>query len=62
MIAMGSPRAGTERGESIITFKYNDISSGWDQYGSMLQGLSSGEAGGCLISFSNPGYTMVVGR
>ena len=58
---MGPPKGGTKvGGGSILAFKYNDI-SGWDQYGSMVQGLPWGAAG-YLISISNTEYTMVVGR
>ena len=58
---MGSPKGGTYKGGSILAFKYNVISSGWDPYGSMVQGLSSGEAAGYSISLSGTGSTMVVG-
>jgi len=61
VIAMGSPKGGTYQGGSILAFKYNVISSGWDPYGSMVRGLSSGVAAGYSISLSGTGSTMVVG-
>jgi len=60
VIAMGSPKGGTNGGGSILAFKYNGI-SGWDLYGSMIQGLTSGEAAGFAVSLSGNGSTIVVG-
>ena len=61
VVAMGSPRGGTIGGGSILTFKYNDISSKWDQYGNVIQGLAGGDATGYSLSLSDTGSTMVVG-
>eukprot|EP00571_Detonula_confervacea_P006561 CAMPEP_0172330912 /NCGR_PEP_ID=MMETSP1058-20130122/61649_1 /TAXON_ID=83371 /ORGANISM="Detonula confervacea, Strain CCMP 353" /LENGTH=1542 /DNA_ID=CAMNT_0013048149 /DNA_START=153 /DNA_END=4778 /DNA_ORIENTATION=+ len=66
LVAMGSPKGGSEGGGSILTYRYNDGSSdgtagSWDQYGSILEGLPSGEAAGYSISLHGTGFTMVVG-
>lgn len=58
---MGSPKGGTVGGGSIATFKYNDSSFTWDQYGARVQGSTTGEDAGYAISLSNDGSKMVVG-
>lgn len=58
---MGSPAGGDYRGGSIRAFKYNDLSSKWDPYGSLIQSPTAGEAAGFSISLSGNGSTMVVG-
>jgi len=60
VIAMGSPKGGTEGGGSILTFRYNYVSSEWDPYGSMIQSLV-GENAGYSISLSDTGSTLAVG-
>lgn len=59
--AMGSPKGGSYGGGSILAFKYNNFSSGWDPYGSIIEGLSSGVESGYSISLSESGSTMAVG-
>jgi len=61
VIAMGSPKGGIEGGGSVLSYKYNTLASGWYPYGSMIQGLTSGESGGYSIHLSNNGSTMAVG-
>jgi len=61
VIAMGSPKGGTEGGGSVLSYKYNTLASGWYPYGPMIQGLTSGESAGYSISLSNNGSTMAVG-
>jgi len=59
--AMGSPKGGSYGGGSILAFKYNELSLGWDPYGSIIEGLSSGVESGYSISLSESGSTMAVG-
>ena len=56
VVAMGLPKVGT-----ILAFKYNGTSSRWDQYGSMIEGLSPRDATGYSISLSDTGSSMLVG-
>ena len=58
---MGLPKGGSYGGGSILAFKYNNFSSGWDPYGSIVEGLSSGVESGYSISLSESGSTMAVG-
>jgi len=61
VIAMGSPRGGAQGGGSVLAFRYNETSSGWDSYGSVTEG-SMTDAEGYSISLSGTGSTMVVGN
>jgi len=61
VIAMGSPAGGNNKGGSILAFKYNNLSLGWEPYGSMIEGLTPGQAAGFSISLSGTGSTMIVG-
>jgi len=61
VIAMGSPAGGNNKGGSILTFKYNNLSSEWETYGSMIEGLAPGQAAGFSTFLSGTGSTMIVG-
>ena len=58
---MGSPKGGSEGGGTIHAYIYNESSSQWDPYGSVIKGLWSGDAAGFSVSLSNTGFMMVVG-
>jgi WD40 repeat protein len=62
---MGCPGS-NEGGGTIVTFRYNDgidggATYGWEQFGSVIEGLPTGEAAGYSISLDGAGLTMVVG-
>jgi hypothetical protein len=61
---MGCPGS-NEGGGTVVTFRYNDgldgDAYGWDQYGSVIKGLPTGEAAGYSISLDGTGLMMVVG-
>jgi hypothetical protein len=60
---MGSP--GDGGGGTIVTFRHNDgfdgATYGWEQFGSVVEGLTQGEAAGYSISLDATGLRMVVG-
>lgn len=55
---MGCPGS-NDGGGTIVTFRYND--GGWEQFGSAIEGLPTGEAAGYSISLDDAGIVMVVG-
>ena len=61
VIAMGSPKGGSVGGGSITTFRYNDASFSWDQYGSWVQGSTMGQDAGYSISLSGDGSKIAIG-
>ncbi len=58
---MGSPKGGSKGGGSIATYKFNGPTLVWEPYGSIVEGMSSGEEAGYSISLSETGSSMVVG-
>lgn len=66
MIAVGSPRGGSQGGGSVVAYNYYDgsdglLTPGWYQRGSALESPLTREALGYSVSLHETGLTMLVG-